>query len=502
MGTPIFLLGLMTTWVTAVWLLCVGTLCGVLLLAAGWLLVRIFSSTGGAWVVRTVREGVLSPMLILLLLLSAVSVFAFPLVPSRSIFDSLKHMGSVGSHSTVVEIPAAKNGFEVPIPVLPSEVQRLRFSSNKESLRIDTHLMRGIESLAEVELKSSPDKSQDFAFEWKRTAPADRPYDASYRFWPVTNLSDKTAKLHIDWVSDVEFPEVRSTVYIALAIFATFALYLLAEWLMPRVSAVALTTARESMGQTIYYLLLAVGTVLLCFLLFVPYNTFGEDIKMYKDCGLTLVKVFAMLAAVWSASVSVADEIDGRTALTVLSKPIQRWQFILGKYLGILWPVLLMFFVLGTVLLISISYKVVYDSRESASTEPAWQLCFLEMMRTVPGLLLGFMETMVMAAISVAISTRLPMMANLIICFAIYALGNLAPMFAQSTVGKFEIVRFIALLLSTALPVLEHLNMTPAIAGGVEVPWAYLGMAFVYCLLYSCAAMLLALALFEDRDLA
>ena len=61
---------------------------------------------------------------------------------------------------------------------------------------------------------------------------------------------------------------------------------------------------------------------------------------------------------------------------------------------------------------------------------------------------------------------------------------------------------FVARLIATVLPVLEHFDIKPAIAGGVAVPLDYLGMALVYCLLYSTVAMLLALALFEDRDLA
>ena len=72
---------------------------------------------------------------------------------------------------------------------------------------------------------------------------------------------------------------------------------------------------------------------------FVPYNTFGEDVKMLKAEDLTLIKVLAIVLALWTASVSIADEIEGRTALTVLSKPISRRQFILGKYVGILVPV-------------------------------------------------------------------------------------------------------------------------------------------------------------------
>jgi hypothetical protein len=66
----------------------------------------------------------------------------------------------------------------------------------------------------------------------------------------------------------------------------------------------------------------------------------------------------------------------------------------------------------------------------------------------------------------------------------------------------FEPVVFIGRLIATIFPVLENLNIQAAIAGGQEVPLAYLGWALAYSALYGAIAMLLALALFEDRDLA
>jgi hypothetical protein len=102
----------------------------------------------------------------------------------------------------------------------------------------------------------------------------------------------------------------------------------------------------------------------------------------------------------------------------------------------------------------------------------------------------------------VAISTRLPMIPNLVICASIYVLGHLVPTLVNSGVGQFEIVRFVGQFLATVLPVLGHFGMEGAISTGQDVPWAYLGWAAVYCLLYSSMAMLVALLLFEDRDLA
>jgi Ni/Fe-hydrogenase subunit HybB-like protein len=72
----------------------------------------------------------------------------------------------------------------------------------------------------------------------------------------------------------------------------------------------------------------------------------------------------------------------------------------------------------------------------------------------------------------------------------------------QSGATQFENVKFMAQFIATVLPVLDHFNIQAAIAAGVEVPYVYLGTAALYCFLYCSIAMLLALVLFEDRDLA
>jgi len=203
-----------------------------------------------------------------------------------------------------------------------------------------------------------------------------------------------------------------------------------------------------------------------------------------------------------AASSSIADEIEGRTALTLLSKPIARWQFILGKFLGIVGPVAILFVLLGVVFLASVSYKVVYDAREMSQTAPTWRDCAAEVIQIVPGLVLSFMEAVVLASISVAIATRLPMIPNLVICFAVYVLGHLAPLVLNSSARQIDPVNFMARLFTTVLPVLDHFNISAAVATGQHVPLAYLGWALAYCVFYSSVAMVLALLLFEDRDLA
>ena len=95
------------------------------------------------------------------------------------------------------------------------------------------------------------------------------------------------------------------------------------------------------------------------------------------------------------------------------------------------------------------------------------------MVQIVPGLVLAFMEAVVLTSISVAISTRLPMLPNLMICVSIYVLGHLVPMLAAAHADQMELVRFVGRFLAAVLPVLDHFNIYGSISTGQLVPWDY-----------------------------
>jgi ABC-type transport system involved in multi-copper enzyme maturation permease subunit len=285
---------------------------------------------------------------------------------------------------------------------------------------------------------------------------------------------------------------------LALAAAAFFGLQLASQ----RVAAITSTTAKQSLAQPLFWVEVGLGSVLLLLFALIPYNTFGDDTKVMKDSGLTLVMVLAILLAVWSASVSIADELEGRTALTLLSKPISRRQFIVGKFLGVVGAVYLLFVILGVVLLAMIALKANLEARDLAQHGGGAGQIRQEMLEIVPGLVLAWFEAVVLASISVAISTRLPIVPNLVTCAAIYAIGHLVPLVVQSSAGKLPIVSFIGQLLATLLPVLDHFNVQAAVASGRGIPLEYLAWAGAYAALYCTAALLIALVLFEDRDLA
>jgi ABC-type transport system involved in multi-copper enzyme maturation permease subunit len=268
---------------------------------------------------------------------------------------------------------------------------------------------------------------------------------------------------------------------------------------------IALATAKETIRQPAFFVMAVFAGALLILTIFVSYFTFGEDIKMYKDTGLTTISFFCMLLALLTASSTVAEEIEGKTAITLLSKPINRRQFIMGKFLGIELGVLALYLLLGALFAAGVWYKYAYDLRESAGGAVESSKRLAQVMQVMPGLALGFFEVTILTAISIAISTRLPMLVNLVVCILIFFLGHLSPVLVESTSqGQVnELVSFMAQLFAWVLPSLEFFNAGPSISTGSVIPWrGYVLPALGYCVLYSGAALLFAFLLFEDRDLA
>ncbi len=268
---------------------------------------------------------------------------------------------------------------------------------------------------------------------------------------------------------------------------------------------IALATAKEAIRQPAFFVLAFIAGASLICTIFVPYFTFGEDIKMYKDTGLTTISFAALLLALLTASSSVAEEIEGKTAITLLSKPINRRQFIIGKFLGIELGVLALFALLGLLFAFGVWYKTAYDLREAAGVaDDIWKRTD-QIKQVLPGLVLGFGEVTVLTAISVAISTRLPMLVNLVVSISIFFLGHLTPILVEASrqARANELVQFMARLFEWALPELEFFNAGPSISTGAVIPWFdYVLPALGYCVLYSGAALCFAFLLFENRDVA
>jgi hypothetical protein len=353
------------------------------------------------------------------------------------------------------------------------------------------------------------------------------------------------AGLFIGYIRDSQRLEFLGRLYgsvlhaqLAVDLFVGGFALLLALW--PKGGAVALSAFREAMRQTTFWLLAIGGFALIWLSVVVPYFTFGDDYKMMKQLAFDIIMLTAVLFCVLAASISINEEIEGRTAITLMSKPVTRRQFLIGKYLGLLaagWAMTLFLgWWLNWALLVQPTMNKldeVVDTMPlelSARLTPLFQrpfpvaeaqalaagaaLWFADTFAFTLGLALGFGQVMVLLGIAAALATRLPFVANIMICLVVFLLGRLAPVLVAVTdqlrtpgaPSTGDLVGFVARLIDTILPALEFFNMGPVIIRENPVPVAdfavYVASVLVYAVIYSVIALLIGLILFEDRDLA
>jgi ABC-type transport system involved in multi-copper enzyme maturation permease subunit len=293
---------------------------------------------------------------------------------------------------------------------------------------------------------------------------------------------------------------------------------------------------REGYRQPMFWLLTGVVAVALIFSMFIPYFTFGDDYKMYKQLGLDMIMLAGVAFCVLAASISVSEEIEGRTAVTLMSKPVTRRQFLLGKFLGILLAGWFMTLIMGWVFNWTLYYKPYFDRLDDA-TDPlvlqvqGWVTPYVqsigvgteattflkgagawagEALAHLLGLILGFGQVMVLLAFAASLATRMTMVVNLVVCLVIFFLGHLSPVLVQASQqlkgGTLALVGFLARLFDMILPSLEFFSSSPVViresALDATAFASYVGSVFGYAGMYTAIVLLFGLILFEDRDLA
>lgn len=326
---------------------------------------------------------------------------------------------------------------------------------------------------------------------------------------------------------------------------------LLLVW--PKGGAIAIAALRESLRQPMFWLIFVLAALLMFVSIVIPYFTLGDDYKLMKQVNFDAVMLCAALFGLLTASLSVNEEIEGRTAITVISKPVSRRQFFIGKYLGILMACWTLTLLLGWVLTWTLYLKTHADSLDEvfdpmpvetsvylqpklkallptlegkaiaggetnagpgqqarASGIASW---FGETFAHHLGLFRVFGQVMIMLAICTALATRVSFVVNLVVCLGIFLIGNLSPIMVHVTQkpenegnAALQLVSFLAQLFNAVFPALDSFDMGPAIIRDTPLGTiSFLGFVatvLLYSLLYTGIAILLGLLLFEDRDLA
>jgi ABC-type transport system involved in multi-copper enzyme maturation permease subunit len=292
---------------------------------------------------------------------------------------------------------------------------------------------------------------------------------------------------------------------------------------MYRTFVIARHTFIEAIVQPIYALLLALGGVILCIFGLLPFFTLGEDTVMYKSVGLDVILLLVLIATLFATSRSIFEEIEDRTMLTLMSKPVRKWEVLVGKYLGICLSALLAILVLGGILILCTALRLPGDyqlrtrSIDENEIRQIYEMRLMNILGLIPSLFLMWLQISVLAAIGVALSTRFSLVVNLPVVILLYIAGNLTRFLFPQT-GRGPLSRVFVYLLSLILPYLETFDLrqktvysTIKLAGtmyatdprgvGLGEIWAYTGVAALYAICYAAFALAVGMWLFQGREL-
>ncbi len=247
--------------------------------------------------------------------------------------------------------------------------------------------------------------------------------------------------------------------------------------------AIALNTFREAIRDRILYLLLAFALVLIVAARLLSLLTVGSEDKIIKDLGLAAISIFGVLTAVFVGVSLVFKEVERRTVYTLLANPVRRWQFVSGKYLGLL-------MVLGmNVALMSLTLSAVLLVRGQA------------VLPLLPAVWLILVELALITAFSILFSSFTNPILAATGTAAIYIVGHLAWSFEllkQRLSGG--IGQTMCDVLYWTLPNLDLLNIRAEVVNEITVPATRIATATGYGLAYALGVLVLACVIFERRD--
>jgi ABC-type transport system involved in multi-copper enzyme maturation permease subunit len=254
-----------------------------------------------------------------------------------------------------------------------------------------------------------------------------------------------------------------------------------------RVVTIAVHTFKESVRQKVLYNLVAFALLLIGASILFGSISVGVEQIILVTLGLSSISVFGLLIAIFIGIDLVSKEIERRTIYNILSKPVTRAEFILGKYLG-----LLLTLVVNTAIMMAGFYAALFYQKRALGPGD------LVYLGAVYFILLQLAMVVGIALVFSCIST--PVL-SAIYTFCLYVIGNFSAdlrSFGQGS--QSPILGLVSNGLYYALPNFANFNVITQVAHAQKIPaYLWVGNSF-YALLYLAILLGLAVLIFEERE--
>jgi ABC-type transport system involved in multi-copper enzyme maturation permease subunit len=254
-----------------------------------------------------------------------------------------------------------------------------------------------------------------------------------------------------------------------------------------RVRAIALNTFRESVRDRVLYNLILFALVLMGASIFVSDLSIDQESTFIADLGLSSMIVFGGLIAIFIGVGLVYKEIDKKTIYSLLSKPVHRYELIVGKYAGLCMTLLLNCAVmaLGTIMALA------YVNRGFTRLELA----------VLPAAFLIYLEHALLVAVALTFSTFTTPMLSALFSFATYVIGHFSgDLQTAASLSKSGLVRVLLTVFYYLLPNLSNFGFIGEASRGQMVPVNMALSASIYAGVYCVILVSIATFIFQWRN--
>lgn len=246
---------------------------------------------------------------------------------------------------------------------------------------------------------------------------------------------------------------------------------------------IALNTFREIVRNKFLYMILFFGFLFIIFSLILGQLTLWEDNKIIVDFGLSMIEIFGLIWVLFVWSQLLFKEVDGKTIFLILSKPIGRHEFIVGKFLGFSATIWIIVFFQSLLFLAVLLFKDI-------------QIDYLIIM----SLIFTFLKLEILLALvfffSTIISNILTVLVTIMVYFASHSFSHLIDM-AYST--KNMVLLYFSKGLELIFPPMQALNIKDVIGSFQNFPASYFVQNTIYAIVYIVVIMAISIAIFNKK---
>ena len=251
--------------------------------------------------------------------------------------------------------------------------------------------------------------------------------------------------------------------------------------------AIARNTFREAVRDRVLYNLILFALLLIGSAIFIGELSAGQEAKIVVDLGLSAMLLFGVFIAIFVGVGLVYKEIERRTLYAILSKPIGRGQFLLGKYLGLNLTLLVNVVVMGFGVMLALLY-----------TRRGWDPLALKIW---PAILLIYFELLVITAVAIVFSSFSSPALSALLSFFIFVIGHFSnDLRGLSDSAASPPARWLFRALYYLLPNLSNFSSITTTAHGVIPDARAIAGAMVYGILYVAVLVSGAALIFRRRN--